>query len=361
MGIYYDGTKLLSLKDVNGNKPEIFICTTNRSGGKTTYFNRLAVRRFLKKGEKFGLIFRYKDDLDDVANTFFSEIGELFFPDYVMRSAQKSKGMYHELWIAKKEDDVDESELIYKHCGYALALNSADKIKRKSHLLSDISALYFDEFQSETDNYCPKEVRKFKSIHTSIARGEGKQSRYLPVYMIANPVTLLNPYYTELGIATKLRQDTHFYRGNGFVLEQGFNESASKAQSESAFNRSFASSDVQYRNYIEQGIYLNDNVAFLEKPSGRSRYICTIKYNDDLYGIRSFIDSGVLHCDTSYDDSFKLKIAVTTNDHNVGFTMLGGNMLLITHLRNYFEKGMFRFRDLNCKRAIMETLAYHLD
>ena len=37
---YYDGTKLLSMQDMNGNKPEIYISTSNRSAGKTTYFNR---------------------------------------------------------------------------------------------------------------------------------------------------------------------------------------------------------------------------------------------------------------------------------------------------------------------------------
>ena len=54
---YYDGTKLLSMQDMNGNKPEIYISTSNRSAGKTTYFNRLCVNRFLDKGEKFALLY----------------------------------------------------------------------------------------------------------------------------------------------------------------------------------------------------------------------------------------------------------------------------------------------------------------
>lgn len=53
MGKYYDGTKLLSMLDLNGNKPEIYLCTTNRTGGKTTYFGRLCVNRFFDKKEKF--------------------------------------------------------------------------------------------------------------------------------------------------------------------------------------------------------------------------------------------------------------------------------------------------------------------
>lgn len=34
---FYDGAKLLSLKDIDGNTPEIYMCTSNRNGGKTTY------------------------------------------------------------------------------------------------------------------------------------------------------------------------------------------------------------------------------------------------------------------------------------------------------------------------------------
>lgn len=37
MSKYYDATKLLSMLDINGKKPEIYMCTTNRTGGKTAY------------------------------------------------------------------------------------------------------------------------------------------------------------------------------------------------------------------------------------------------------------------------------------------------------------------------------------
>lgn len=66
-GAYYDGTKILSMLDINGNKPELYLVTSNRSGGKTTYFGRLCVNRFREKGEKFALIYRYNYELDDCA------------------------------------------------------------------------------------------------------------------------------------------------------------------------------------------------------------------------------------------------------------------------------------------------------
>ena len=74
MSTYYDGTKLLSLSDLTGLKPEIYMVTTNRTGGKTTYFSRMFVNRFLKHGEKFGLLYRYNYELDDCAEKFFKDI-----------------------------------------------------------------------------------------------------------------------------------------------------------------------------------------------------------------------------------------------------------------------------------------------
>ena len=98
---YYDGTKLLSLKDINGNKPEIYLCVGNRSSGKTTYFNRWAVNRFNKYGEKFAIIYRYNYELDDCADKFYKDISCLFFPGTIMESVRKDSGIFHELFIDK--------------------------------------------------------------------------------------------------------------------------------------------------------------------------------------------------------------------------------------------------------------------
>lgn len=82
---------------------------------------------------------------------------------------------------------------------------------------------------------------------------------------MANPVSLINPYYIAMKISNRLKSDTKFLRGNGFVLEQGYNESASKAQTESGFNRAFISDD--YVAYSAQATYLNDSNAFIENLS----------------------------------------------------------------------------------------------
>lgn len=351
MGTYYDGTKLLSLKDINGNRPEIFICTTNRTGGKTTYFGRLLVNRYLRSAAEFMLLYRYNYELSNVAHTFFKDIQGLFFPEYEMSMKTRNKGLYTELRLKKSGLENEP-----KTCGYAVSLNTADGLKRVSHLFDNVDAMLFDEFQSETGRYLSKEVSKLLSIHTSVARGNGKQTRYVPLYMLSNAVSLINPYYTALGISTRLNNKTKFLRGNGWVMEQGFIESAAQSQRESGFNQAF--SRESYVRYAAENLYLNDNAAFVENIKGANRYLVTLIYDSDHYAVREYPQQGIVYVDDKPDMSYPYRISVTTEDHNINYLMLSKNAVFISQMRYLFEHSAFRFKNLKCKEAILKALSY---
>ena len=332
------------MKDIDGNTPEIYLCTTNRTGGKTTYFSRLCVNKFIQNKEKFCLVYRFNYELDDCAEKFFKDVSTLFFNGHEMYSKRRASGIFHELFF-------DEQS-----CGYAIALNGADQLKKYSHLFSDVSRIFFDEFQSENNHYCSDEVKKFISIHVSIARGQGKQIRYVPVYMCSNAVSIINPYYVAMGICDRLRDDTKFLKGKGYVLEQGFIESASTAMLTSGFNKAFATNS--YIGYSAQNIYLNDNMAFVEKPEGIGRYICTIRYDSCDYGVREYAEAGYLYVDSKPDYTYPLKISVNTDDHAINYVMLKRNDMFLSNMRFFFEKGCFRFKDMKCKEAMLKALSY---
>lgn len=344
MAEYYDGVKLLSKLDINGSKPEIYMCCGNRTGGKTTYFNRLLVNHFLQNGKKFLLLYRFKYEMDNVSGAFFKDIKSLFFPEFEMTSKIGDKGNFYSL------------ELNGKPCGYATCLNSADRVKKLSHLFSDVDEIMFDEFQSETNHYTVKEIEKFRSIHTSIARGHGKQVRYVPVYMVSNSVSLLNPYFVSMGISTRIRRNTKFLRGDGFVLEQAYVESAAQAIESSGFNRAFGND--KFNDYAAHNIYMDDNRAFIEKPAGKGRYLCTIKYQDKIYSLKEFQKDGLIYCDDKPDMSNPNKLSLTTQDHQINYIMLANNRTMIDLYRYYFDHGCFRFKDINCKNMVLNMLSY---
>lgn len=344
--IFYDGTKLLSMKDMNGQKPEIFISTSNRSAGKTTYFGRMVVNRFKKQGKKFCLLYRYNYELSGCSEQFFKDIGNLFFKGDEMIEIRRANGIYVELFLNKKS------------CGYCISLNYADQIKKKSHLLSDVDSILFDEFQSENNNYCDNEVSKLMSIHTSLARGGGEQVRYLPVYMISNAVSIINPYYLSLGIADRLKTDTNYLRGDGFVVEQGFYQNVAEQQKASGFNRAFK--DESYLKYAAQNVYLNDNLNLIEKMQGVSDYIVTIKNNGKFYAVRKFNDTGLFYVDNRADETYPDKIVPNASEQDAGYMLLGRSSVLMAGLRMAFEKGYIRFRNQECKSVFFNMMRYNM-
>ena len=341
---YYDGTKLLSMLDINGKKPDIYISTSNRSAGKTTYFSRLFVNRFIKHGEKFGLLYRYNYEIADVADKFFKEIRTLFFNDYTMTSKPRAKGIYHELYL--------NGEL----CGYAISLNHAEQLKKYSHLFADITRIMFDEFVSENNKYCPGEIQKFLSLMISISRGGGKQVRRVPIFLIGNETTLLNPYFIAMDISGNLTAETKYLRGNGFVLEQGFYADVANAQKESGLLQAFQNSN--YTKYVTENIYLLDNVVFIEKPTGKNNYLCTFVIDGKNYALREYPDSGIIYCDNSVDFSFPKKLTFSANEMDVNYIMLSQNDFFINLMKTYFKNGCFRFKNLECKKAVFKMLSF---
>lgn len=340
--IFYTGDRLLSSVDINGKRPEIYIVESNRTAGKTTYFAHYLINRFLQKGEKFVCLVRWQNELPDYTNAFFKTVHNLYFDKYDM--TQKI--------VEKKYADIYLNDIA---CGYVVPINSCEYIKKRSQLFCDATSMFFDEIQTETNVYVPDELKKLNSIHTSIARAEHKMVRYVPVFMCSNSVSLLNPYYNALGITGRLNSQTKFLRGDGWVLERNFNEYASQAQQQSAFNRAFAK--TCYTDFAAEGVYLNDNTAFIARPTGRGRYVATIRNNNTDFGLWQYDTDGILYCDHAVDASYPVRISASISDHCIDHTLIGGAGILKDRLRNYFVNGAFRFKDLVCKQAILKCLS----
>lgn len=102
MGNFYDNNKLLNLLDENGNHPEIFISEGNRSAGKTISFNRYLVNNYIKKGNKFILLYRYGYEMDGVSDKFFDDIKTLFFQNMEMTEKKRARVSMSNCLLTKK-------------------------------------------------------------------------------------------------------------------------------------------------------------------------------------------------------------------------------------------------------------------
>ena len=143
---FYNGDELLSKTDKYWNKPEIYAALTNRSAGKTTFFNGYLVHKFIQKSQKFILLYRNKYEIERAANGFFNDINGLFYPDLFMYQETGIKNGFDILKIGLKRDEKREH---FETCGYCTSLAASELIKRYSHLLSDASVILMDELFPE--------------------------------------------------------------------------------------------------------------------------------------------------------------------------------------------------------------------
>lgn len=340
--MYYDGTKLLSMLDGKKEKPEILISCGNRSQGKTTFFNRLLINRFKNRGEKFILLYRYKYELSNISQKFFNDINVLFFPTDKMTEKKVNNGLFIELFLN------DES------CGYALSINSADKIKTCSHIFCDVETILFDEFQASDGNYCQNEIDKFISIHMSVARGRGKVTRPVQCILISNFVSVINPYFSALNISHLITPETKFLRGNGVVCEFNKNDSVSTALMKSKFAQAFNGNG--YINHASNNEYIDDNNSFVEKLKGKKTFICTLVLDEKFYTLFECNEYAYVSKNGSKNND--PLISCNTNSHKEGQKLLDKNSPIIVFLRKKYQLGETRFSDLTAKQCFLQFISY---
>lgn len=246
---YYNGEKILNILDADKENPILKIVTGNRSAGKTTFFSKYLVQRFLKQGKKFALLYRTKTELSNISGKFFKDIQQLFFPEHIMTEKSICEGNIIELYL----DEIP--------CGYGICLSMADKLKKYSHFLSDIETIFFDEFQA--DRYLTNEYEKFLSVLMTVSRGQGKQYRYVDCILCSNAISLFNPYFTQLRIVERMNNNAKFIRGNGWVMEIAMNESAALAQQKGLGKLM----PQNYSNAMNGNVYADNLSTLIFKPS----------------------------------------------------------------------------------------------
>lgn len=349
--IHYSGNLLLSKQDKNGVKPETYISTSNRSAGKTTWFGGYILNRFLKNDELFCIIMRKKYQLEKAVSymAYFPSSLAVYFPALEMKEEMGIKGIFNNIYIRVRGDENE-----WFLCGYSTSLNSSDDIRNFSNVFNNVSRIWLDEFQPESGDYVKDEVKRMFSIHTSLARGGGLQSRYLPLILTGNLIDINNPYYEHFGINKDLDINANFYRGNGFVLEQGFNKSAAEAHVNSTFNQSFA--DSEYSVLLTKKQYLkNSTTMILKNPNLKGDYLFSIKHNNKYFSVRFLYGLSIYYVNEVADLTYGIALAATRDDISDDCIYDGENRFK-KRMKKMYHANIVRFSSYKAREAFMEFI-----
>ena len=324
--MYYDYSKILTYNAF------INFLIGERGVGKTYGASKFVTKQFINKGEEFVYIRRYKSELAKAVPEFFKAlITNDEFPNHKL-SVKGSKFM------------IDD-----KVAGYSFSLSTAQSLKSTN--FPKVKTIIFDEFIIEEgqNHYLKNEVENFLGAIESIAR-----TRDVRVFMLANAVTITNPYFIYFNISLPYNTDIKTYKDGLILIQYMNNPEYRKAKAETKFGRLTA--NTEYSKYAIENNFRLDNKNFIEKKTGNSRCSFGIKYNDHTFGVWFDYNEGKIF--VSEDVNSPQIFACSLKDHTP-------NTMLLSAIKEYnswktfiknYKLGNVYYESVKIKNIIQELL-----
>lgn len=329
----------------------------NRGGGKSFGAKEVGIDNFIKKGEQFGYIRRYKEDLKEPMVQFFKDI-EYKYPDYEFKTDSKY------FYIRLKPVDENEKWTEKDIAGFGFVLSTASN--KKSISYPKITTLIFDEFLLDKGNqiYLSDEVGKLLNLYETIAR-PGTDHPRVVLFMLANALTITNPYFIYWGLRMPTRQDKNGkyiwkHPTKSILVEDVRNEKFIDAKLGTEFGQLI--SGTKYADYsINNNFYLDDDV-FIEKKSSKARFIFSFIYKKVQYGVWSDMNEGKMWVSKDIDPSNTNVYTLTMKDHQPNtmfFKSRAKRGYFNAFIENY-KLGNVRFENMNIKNITYEVIQMSL-
>ena len=295
--MYYNYNKVISYNAL------LNILIGCRGVGKTFGASELVVKDFIKNGNEFVYLRRYKTELSKSMSKFFKAlIQENKFPD------DKLDVKGNTFYI---NDNV---------AGYGVTLSTAQQLKSSN--FPKVKTIIFDEFliESGQGHYLKNEVDIFLGLIETISR-----MRNVRVFMLANAVTEANPYFLYFDLTLPYNNDIRTFKDGLILLQYMNNPEYIEAKKKTRFGKLVSGTD--YEDYAINNNFADNNSMFIEHKSGNSKFSFSFIYKDNRYGVWIDFNNSKIYVSNDFIEN-GFVFATTTDDHKP-------NTLLYSIAKNY--------------------------
>ena len=330
MGFYYNFDKLFSYNAL------INIVIGERGVGKSFNAKVAVLKNFLKTGEQFIYLRRYKTELDSALVTFWDDLqANGYFEDNVLK-VKKSKML---------TTFTCDGEI----CGYAVPLSTANILK--STAFPKVKTIIFDEFildvASGTYKYMKNEPQMLLDVMETVFRlRDGR------VLMLGNYINFFGcPYVAYFDLDLPYNSEFRTFKDGAIVVNYIKNQAYRDAKNQSRFGKLIEG--TVYGDYAINNQSLRENTVFIGKRPANSKFYVHLIVNGSHYGVWSGID-GYLYISEKYDPSATQKYACDFDDHTEQtiFLNMRENWYLKYCLKAY-KQGWLKFENQKIKSDII--------
>jgi hypothetical protein len=306
-----------------------------RGIGKSFSMKQYVINRFIKRGEQFVYLRRYKTELKHVDRFFQDLLSEGKFTD-------------HSLEVKNREFFVDS-----KRAGYALPLSTW--LQNKSDSYPSVTTIIFDEFLIEKGNlhYLQNEVDSFLNMVDTIVRNRDN----VRVVLMANATTVTNPYFIYFGLQPDITKRFNVY--DSIVIELPPSKEFAHVREQTAFGKLIR--NTEYGSFSLDNKFKNDSDVFIETRSKNSMFLFGCMFEGQQLGVWIDYTKGRMY--VSYDiDPSGTWYAMTTDDHTPNLLLMRNwrKNSLLSRLAQAFTNGYLRFDNQNIKN-LCYTMFRHMN
>ena len=297
--MFFDIQKILSYNAL------LNILIGERGCGKTFGCSKFCISQFIKKGDEFIYLRRFKSDLKKSSSKFFSAIiSENIFPD-------------HELKVKGNTFLIDG-----KTAGYSFALTESQSLKSSN--FPKVKYIIFDEFiiENNSQHYLKNEVESFLSFVETVAR-----LRDIKIFLLGNACTEINPYFIYFNLTLPYNAEIKRFQDGLIALQYMKNLEYREYKKKTKFVRMIE--NTEFSKYIIDNEFTDTmNKDFIEKKTGTSKFTFSFIYDNNIYGVWfdysvgkifvsfDYIQNGMQFVTTADDQKPNMMFVTTAKDYN---------------------------------------------
>ena len=333
--MYYNFDKLFSYGDAL-----IYFVLGERGVGKSFNSKLAVLKKFIKTGEQFMYVRRYKTELDTALATFWDDLQANGYFDDLRLEVKKSKMLTQFLC---------DGEV----CGYAVPLSTSNILK--STAFPNVTTIIYDEFlldNAGTYRYLKHEITCFLDLIESV----GRLKNNLKVILLGNNIAPhSSPYfaYWNLELPENGAEFRTFQNG-AIVVNYIRNLAYREAKKKSKFGKLIANTD--YGRYAIDNQALRENESFIGTRPNKSTFESILIINGINIGVWNGRD-GYLYLSEKYDPNCTFKFVFDYNDHTEGTIFENARQNLWLHLViKAYKQGYLKFENQRVKGTAISLL-----
>ena len=336
---YYDYDKIL------GFNATFNFLVTSRGLGKTYGAIKLCVKDFLKNGNQFVYLRRYKTELNSSSNRLFDALNlNNEFPGYILSSS----GNKYYIQRKSEEDEEKEDKILI---GYAVALSTANILKSTN--FSKVRTIIYDEFLLGPGvfRYLPNEVEAFLDFYETTAR-----MRDVRVFFLGNSISQTNPYFNYFHLTLPYNSDFKTFKNGLIVVNYATNKDYTDAKKQTKFGQIIE--NTHYSQFAIDNDWLKDDKAFIEKKQGFCRNVSVIKLRGKMYGVWYQPELRKYYISEDYDPSNICIFSFDSNDHDeVTILASAKTHPFFKYIIDNYKNANLWFEDINIKNNFLTLIA----